>query len=157
MALASELDSVVELVWEQYLDIGLNRVPLEEEQFSRAATIQISGPFSGYIRLHFTEDLAETATNRFLKNSYTGSEEELIDVIREITNMIGGHLKTSLSQLAGGEACELSIPKVSQEDEAVLNDEFTFEDDTLKYEFLFSSDEGKLLVGIDIGNLIEGA
>jgi len=104
--------------WEQMLAMRLDPEP-SRESFSVAeehllASVSLSGMWTGRVEVRLARGLAFAATAAMLMQPEDAvSEADVMDAIREIANMIGGVLKSSLPR-----PCAMTLPvsSVSGED-----------------------------------------
>ena len=75
--------------------------------------IGLSGKINGVVYTAFTEGLAKYVAEKILGGS--ASDQDVADVVAELTNMITGNLKSLLCDM--GFNCALSIPSVVRGDE----------------------------------------
>ena len=96
--------------WEQMLDMRLDPEPCRES-FSVAqehllASVSLSGMWTGRVEVRLARGLALAATAAMLMQpENTLSDADVMDAIREIANMIGGVLKSSLPR-----PCAVTLP-----------------------------------------------
>lgn len=76
-------------------------------------SIGLSGKVNGMVYTAFSYDLAQCVAEKILGG--TASDQDVSDVIAELTNMITGNLKSQLCDL--GYNCSLSIPSVVKGDD----------------------------------------
>ena len=101
-------------VWSSMLGVDVAEsaavtIPTADERFT-VGTIQISGAWSGVISLCCPSTLArETAALMFGVEAANATAQEIQDAWGEITNMIGGNIK---SLMPG--SCQLSLPTVAE-------------------------------------------
>lgn len=78
-----------------------------------AGTVSFAGKVMGNINIQVNEAFARVMTAAILdiELDEIGGEEEIYDVIGEVSNMIGGDLKSRLCD--AGYFCELSIPSIT--------------------------------------------
>jgi chemotaxis protein CheX len=76
-------------------------------------TVSLAGQVLGNVNLHIGEGFAREITAGMLGMTpeEVGSDEEIHDVIGELSNMIGGNLKSKLCD--AGLPCNLSIPTIT--------------------------------------------
>jgi CheY-specific phosphatase CheX len=97
--------------WEQMLDMQLEPVP-NSEVFCVGAghlmgSVSLSGMWKGRIEVRMVEGLAHAATAAMLVQPLESvSAADVLDAIREIANMIGGVLKSSLPR-----PCAMALPE----------------------------------------------
>jgi CheY-specific phosphatase CheX len=82
-----------------------------------SGSIGLSGKVHGVVYTAFSEDLAKLIAEKILGG--TASEQDVADVVAELTNMITGNLKSQLCDL--GHNCSLSIPSVVRGDEISIS------------------------------------
>jgi CheY-specific phosphatase CheX len=73
-----------------------------------AGAIGLSGKVSGIVYTAFSDDLARMVAGKIMGGE--AGEQEMCDVVGELTNMITGNLKSRLCDM--GFNCSLSIPSV---------------------------------------------
>jgi CheY-specific phosphatase CheX len=78
-----------------------------------SGSIGLSGKVHGVVYTAFSEDLAKIIAGKIL--GCDASDQDVSDVVAELTNMITGNLKSQLCDL--GHNCALSIPSVVRGDE----------------------------------------
>jgi chemotaxis protein CheX len=78
-----------------------------------SGSIGLSGKVHGVVYTAFSEDLAKISAEKIL--GCAASDQDVSDVVAELTNMITGNLKSQLCDL--GHNCSLSIPSVVRGDE----------------------------------------
>ena len=76
-------------------------------------SVSLAGSVSGTVNVHVSDAFAARITANMLgmEVDEIDSDEEIHDVIGELSNMIGGDLKSRLCD--AGFACELSIPSIT--------------------------------------------
>ena len=95
--------------WEQMLDMRLEPVP-DSEVFCVGAghlmgSVSLSGMWKGRIEVRLAEGLAQAATAAMMMQPLEAvSAADVLDAIREVANMMGGVLKSSLPRLLDGPA-----------------------------------------------------
>ncbi len=105
-----EIDQITRLIWQSLLSLDVERleVPPPDRGPAVQGTVAISGAWTGVLVLRFASELARWATAIMLETDLASvSEEEMHDAIAELTNMIGGNLKSHLPQPS-----TMSIPEV---------------------------------------------
>ncbi len=111
-----ELKEIVEVVWMTMLELpvetGLS-VEIDKNEYL-TASVAISGAWQGSIHLKTTRDFLTRAASRvFMKNSEEIELQDRVDTVTELTNMIGGTIKSLLP-----ETCDLSLPVLLTEHSA---------------------------------------
>jgi chemotaxis protein CheX len=97
--------------WEQMLGMQMDTVPFAEEFCVDAGHVLVSvglfGNWNGRIEVRMARNLADTATAAMLMQPVEDVvEADTLDATREIVNMIGGLLKSSLPQ-----PCSMTVPE----------------------------------------------
>jgi chemotaxis protein CheX len=107
-------DQVTEIagqVWDSFLGLTLEPTPSEDRPGGdvMCGVVAISGAWQGSVVLRCsTEHATEAAEAMFAADAGTLEESEVADALGELTNMIGGNIKSLLP-----EPSALSIPSVS--------------------------------------------
>lgn len=108
--------------WEQMLSMQLDRVPCAENfcvgSGHLLASVALSGAWKGRIEVRLAQELALAATAAMMMQpSDAVTEADVLDAIREIANMIGGVIKSSLPR-----PCAMALPEsgVAAETHCVL-------------------------------------
>jgi CheY-specific phosphatase CheX len=89
----------------------------EHQEFTGASrivgSVSLAGSVSGTVNIHVSDTFASQITANMLgmELDEIDSDEEVHDVIGELSNMIGGDLKSHLCD--AGFTCELSIPSIT--------------------------------------------
>lgn len=110
--LEEEILEITETTWQSMLglDIHLRALPAAMGPVEGYFTgkVEISGAWTGAVLLHGSRQLAEgAAAVIFPHEPAGGSEQDSLDAMYELTNIIGGNIKSFLP-----EPCQLSLPKV---------------------------------------------
>ena len=87
---------------------GNDNAPQPSTLVGVTGSIGLSGKVNGMVYTAFSYDLAQCVAEKILGGS--ASDQDVSDVIAELTNMITGNLKSQLCDL--GYNCSLSIPSV---------------------------------------------
>ncbi len=110
-----QVASIAQDVWESSLMLALVPHPLPEQvppQPGPTVTgcVQITGGWNGSVFLQVSGDLATTAAEAmFAAEPGSLSPSDVVDAVGELTNMVGGNVKSLLSAPSA-----LSLPSVSQ-------------------------------------------
>jgi CheY-specific phosphatase CheX len=89
----------------------------DHQEFTGASrivgSVSLAGSVSGTVNIHVSDTFASQITANMLgmELDEIDSDEEVHDVIGELSNMIGGDLKSHLCD--AGFTCELSIPSIT--------------------------------------------
>jgi len=89
----------------------------DHQEFTGASrivgSVSLAGSVSGTVNIHVSNTFASQITANMLgmELDEIDSDEEVHDVIGELSNMIGGDLKSRLCD--AGFTCELSIPSIT--------------------------------------------
>ena len=97
--------------WEQMLGMQMETIPFAEEFCVNPGHILVSvgihGMWKGRIEVRMARDLANVAAAAMLMQPVEDTAEaDTLDATREIVNMIGGLLKSSLPQ-----PCSMTVPE----------------------------------------------
>lgn len=92
---------------------GISKAPQPSSLVGVTGSIGLSGKVSGIVYTAFSYALAQKVAEKILGGS--SSEQEVSDVVAELTNMITGNLKSQLCDM--GYNCSLSIPSVVRGDD----------------------------------------
>ncbi|MCL2458311.1 MAG: chemotaxis protein CheX [Desulfobulbus sp.] len=85
---------------------------------SITGTVGLAGTHKGVLAVHFPNEVALAVTSNFLGMDIGEINEDVQDAIGEVANMLGGNLKTILSDR--GRDIQLSLPST------ICGDEYTF-------------------------------
>ena len=91
---------------------GNNNAPQSCVLSGVAGAIALSGNASGVVYTAFPEELAKLVAGQILGTAV--SDQDISDIVSELTNMIGGNFKSQLCDL--GFDCTLSIPTIVKGD-----------------------------------------
>lgn len=97
--------------------LSMDLTEQEHKEFSGASrivgSVSLAGSVSGTVNIHVSNIFATQITANMLGMDLDeiDSDEEVHDVIGELSNMIGGDLKSRLCD--AGFTCELSIPSIT--------------------------------------------
>lgn len=106
--LEQEVGNITRMIWQSMLHLEVENMPEITRSCSRTeiGVIYIQGAWNGVVVLQAPFELAETAASRIFS---IGREELTADLLQdawsEVTNMIGGNIKSLLP-----EPCTLSMP-----------------------------------------------
>lgn len=100
-------------IFDKMLSMSVETVDSEQahiqETHKIVGSVGLAGEVVGCINIHVDTALAQTITANMLGEDPENIEdEEILDVVGELSNMIGGNLKSCLCD--AGLACSLSIP-----------------------------------------------
>ncbi|MDH5563934.1 MAG: chemotaxis protein CheX [Nitrospirota bacterium] len=110
--LEEEILEITETTWQSMLglDIRPGSLPASMGPVDGYFTgkVEISGAWTGAVLLHGSRQLAQAAADMiFSHEPGGGSEQDSLDAMYELTNIIGGNIKSLLP-----EPCQLSLPTV---------------------------------------------
>jgi len=110
--LEEEILEITETTWQSMLglDIQPRTLPAEMGAVEGYFTgkVEISGAWTGAVLLHGSRQLAAAAAAViFSHEAGGGPEQDSLDAMYELTNIIGGNIKSLLP-----EPCQLSLPTV---------------------------------------------
>ncbi|BBO86386.1 hypothetical protein DSCO28_69520 [Desulfosarcina ovata subsp. sediminis] len=112
----SIVNSVIDVFYTM-LDMEIEAIDKEPEGFIEevrtVGSVTFAGEVDGLFNIQVNDDFAKTMTAAMLgmEVDEIESEEEVFDVIREISNIIGGNLKSSF--VDAGLSCVLSTPSIT--------------------------------------------
>ncbi|MGE4559991.1 MAG: chemotaxis protein CheX [Desulfobulbus sp.] len=100
------------------MDISVAGEPMDQLgplKQSITGMVGLAGTHKGLLAVHFPRQIALDVTSNFLGMDVTEINEDVQDAIGEIANMLGGNLKTILSDR--GKDIQLSLPSTISGDE----------------------------------------
>jgi CheY-specific phosphatase CheX len=92
---------------------GIENYPQPSKLKGVTGAIGLSGKVNGIIYTAYSQRLSKHIAEKILGGS--AGEQDILDVVAELTNMITGNLKSTLCDM--GYNCTLSIPSVMRGDE----------------------------------------
>ncbi len=110
--LEEEILEITEATWQSILGLDIRPRALPASMGLAAGyltgKVEISGAWTGAVLLHGSRELAAAAASViFSHEDGAGTEQDSLDAMYELTNIIGGNIKSLLP-----EPCQLSIPCV---------------------------------------------
>ena len=119
--LEEEILEITETTWQSMLGLDIHPRALPASMGSAegylTGKVEISGAWTGVVLLHGSRELAAAAAAViFSTEAGAGNEQDSLDAMYELTNIIGGNIKSLLP-----EPCQLSLPCVEPTTEAHLN------------------------------------
>jgi len=129
------------------MDISSVGEPMERTKiFKKSITgmVGLAGTHKGVLAVHFPNEVALAVTSNFLGMDVEEVNEDVQDAIGEIANMLGGNLKTILSDR--GRDIQLSLPST------IFGDEYTFSSqaESDRATLPFHSPSGIFLVEVEL-------
>ncbi len=112
---AADITSIAQDVWSSFLSMELETHPLGAEApplegRTMTGTVHVSGEWQGSVFLEVPSDLAQAAAEAmFAADPGSLSADEVCDALGELTNMVGGNIKSLLPAPS-----RLSIPSVAE-------------------------------------------
>jgi len=112
---AADITSIAQDVWSSFLQMDLEVHPLAGEApalegRTMTGTVHVSGEWTGTVFLEAPVDLAQAAAEAmFAADPGSLSPDEVCDALGELTNMVGGNIKSLLPAPS-----KLSIPSVAE-------------------------------------------
>jgi chemotaxis protein CheX len=106
----SEVQLVIERIWTSMFQDKITKISdVSAAVFDNISLVAIDGAWKGAMVLATTSDFSEKVARHLfdLAESEDPSEEQTLDVMRELANLIGGNIKTVLP-----EPCQLSLPQI---------------------------------------------
>jgi chemotaxis protein CheX len=92
---------------------GIENYPQPSKLKGVTGAIGLSGKLNGIVYTAYSEGLSKHVAEKILGDA--AGEQDVLDVVAELTNMITGNLKSTLCDI--GYNCTLSIPSVMRGDE----------------------------------------
>ena len=105
------ISDYTEEIWLSFLQLEAKttKVPFSLEKASyMTGKVNISNAWDGTVVVDCSRDLVDKMSEKIFGHLGEVSNENKIDTLKELTNMIGGNIKTHLPQ-----PCELAIPTVT--------------------------------------------
>jgi chemotaxis protein CheX len=106
------IDATVEIFTTMLMMDIIAGEPIKREKIPFASSITgmigLAGLYKGVLAVHTPEKVAMNITSNFLGMDVEEINEDVLDAIGELTNMLGGSVKSILSDT--GKDIELSIP-----------------------------------------------
>jgi chemotaxis protein CheX len=100
-------------VWASFLDVHIIRIPVDESLAGRPSivgAVRVTDAWFGAVVLEMTPGLARSvAATMFGSTPDVVTDAEVVDALGELTNMIGGNVKSLLPAPS-----QLSLPMVSE-------------------------------------------
>jgi chemotaxis protein CheX len=100
-------------IWASFLDLPLEPVPLDTVDISAmpmvGGVVTVHESWSGAVQLETSAEFAAMAARRMFAADGSVTEVDLDDALGELTNMIGGNIKSLLPAPS-----QLSLPMVSE-------------------------------------------
>jgi CheY-specific phosphatase CheX len=96
---------------------GIENYPQPSKLKGVTGAIGLSGKVNGIVYTAYSEGLSKHVAKKILGGA--AGEQDVLDVVAELTNMITGNLKSTLCDM--GYNCTLSIPSVMRGDEVSVS------------------------------------
>jgi CheY-specific phosphatase CheX len=130
--------------WQQMLQMQLETVPYTEGfcvgNGHLLASVNLSGMWTGRIEVRFAQGLARAATaTMMMQPAESVTEADVLDAIREIANMIGGVIKSSLPR-----PCVMTLPESGVAEDRLCPKALTGD----SFAVAFHHETGELLVRV---------
>lgn len=144
-------DKMIDATKEIFSTMIMMEITLEEIQESHGpltdtitAMIGLAGTHRGVLAVHFPYAVAMAITSSFLMMDVTEMNEDVHDAMGEIANMLGGNVKTILSEK--GRDIDLSMPST------ISGAEYSFQSDkdVDKVIIKFGTEKGSFMVEMDL-------
>lgn len=144
-------DKMIEATKEIFTTMIMMEITLEETQESHGpltdnitAMIGLAGTHKGVLAVHFPYAVALAITSSFLMMDVTEINDDVHDAMGEIANMLGGNVKTILSEK--GRDIDLSMPST------ISGSEYSFQSDkdVDRVIIKFGTEKGAFLVELDL-------
>jgi chemotaxis protein CheX len=144
-------DKMIDATKEIFSTMIMMEINLEEMQENLGsltntitAMIGLAGTHKGVLAVHFPYEVAMAITSSFLMMDVTEVNEDVHDAMGEIANMLGGNVKTILSEK--GRDIDLSMPST------ICGSEYSFQSDkdVDKIVIKFGTEKGSFMVELDL-------
>lgn len=144
-------DKMIDATKEIFSTMIMMEITLEEIKESHGpltdtitAMIGLAGTHRGVLAVHFPYAVAMAITSSFLMMDVTEMNEDVHDAMGEIANMLGGNVKTILSEK--GRDIDLSMPST------ISGAEYSFQSDkdVDKVIIKFGTEKGPFMVEMDL-------
>ena len=144
-------DKIIEATKEIFSTMVMMEISLEEVMESHGpltdtitAMIGLAGIRRGVLAIHFPYVVAMAITSSFLMMDVNEMNDDVHDAMGEIANMLGGNVKTILSEK--GRDIDLSMPST------ISGSEYSFQSDkdVDKVIVKFRTDSGSFMVEMDL-------
>ena len=144
-------DKMIDATKEIFSTMIMMEITLEEMQETHGpltntitAMIGLAGTHRGVLAVHFPYAVAMAITSNFLMMDVTEMHEDVHDAMGEIANMLGGNVKTILSEK--GRDIDLSMPST------ISGSEYSFQSDkdVDKVIIKFGTEKGSFMVEMDL-------
>ncbi len=144
-------DKMIDATKEIFSTMVMMEITLEEIQETHGpltdtitAMIGLAGTHRGVLAVHFPYVVAMAITSSFLMMDVTEMNEDVHDAMGEIANMLGGNVKTILSEK--GRDIDLSMPST------ISGSEYSFQSDkdVDKVIIKFGTEKGSFMVEMDL-------
>jgi chemotaxis protein CheX len=142
------IESTIEIfVGMVMMDISVAGDPLTKlgpMKQSITGMVGLAGTHKGVLAVHFPKPLALAVTSSFLGMDVEEINEDVQDAIGEIANMLGGNLKTILSDK--GKDIQLSLPST------ISGDEYNFSSQAEAEQLIipFKAPDGEFFVEVEL-------
>lgn len=117
---------------------------MDMHRASVTGMVGLAGTRRGVLAIHTPDAVAMAITANFLGAAVTAINDDVLDAIGEVSNMLGGSVKSILDE--GGNGIQLSLPSI------IYGEEYSFQQHT-EYEVLslpFSGAAGEFQVEIQL-------
>lgn len=144
-------DKMIDATKEIFSTMIMMEITLEEMEETHGplintitAMIGLAGTHRGVLAVHFPYAVAMAITSNFLMMDVTEMNEDVHDAMGEIANMLGGNVKTILSEK--GRDIDLSMPST------ISGSEYSFQSDkdVDKVIIKFGTEKGSFMVEMDL-------
>jgi len=144
-------DKMIDATKEIFSTMVMMDISLEEVMGSHGkltdtitAMIGLAGTHRGVLAVHFPYSVAMAITSAFLMMDVEEMNDDVHDAMGEIANMLGGNVKTILSEK--GRDIDLSMPST------ISGSEYSFQsdNDVEKVIVRFGTEKGSFMVELDL-------
>ncbi len=145
-------DRIIEATSEIFTTMVMMEVEVEESsqlegnilKDSITGLIGLAGNYKGVVAIHLPQAIACEITSQFLGVEVDGINDDVEDAVGEIANMLGGNIKSFLSE--SGKDIDLSLPSTISGSEY----EFQVNNDVEKIVTPFSTSNGIFFVELQL-------
>lgn len=117
-----DIEAITTSVWASMLDQELvldRKTKIESLEASHVGMIRLTGAFCGRIEVHLSESLVRGAASvMFDVPAESVNDDEMTDTVQELTNMVGGNVKSLVEQPS-----RLGLPEVFRSDQVNSHDD----------------------------------
>ncbi|MGL4941695.1 MAG: chemotaxis protein CheX [Thermoguttaceae bacterium] len=110
-AIAASVESAFQMCNLNVRIMGVSRIPSRIQHTELMGIVGMSGKNTGFLTVTLTESVAMRAVSGLLQESYTHVDSQVTDGVGELTNIVGGGVKSRLANTPW-QFLSLTIPSV---------------------------------------------